>query len=75
VPVIAPIKSDANSSSTSLIKREKRRGDTGLLFYTSYRHSGITSTGSFGTIDQNILVSIVHLFDNIDKVSVHPDII
>ena len=27
------------------------------------------------TINQNILVSIVHLFDNIDKVTGHPDII
>jgi hypothetical protein len=31
--------------------------------------------GSFGNINQNILVSIVHLFDDIDKVSGHPDII
>ena len=32
-------------------------------------HSEITDTGSFGTINQNILVSIVHLSDNVDKVS------
>jgi len=54
--------------------KEERKSRT-TLFYTSERHSEITGTGSFGTIDQNILVSIVHLFDNIDKVSGHPDII
>jgi len=77
VPVTAPIKPVRNSSSTSLIKREKRRGDNGqpCLFDTSQRHNGITGTGSFGTINQNIHVSIVHLFDDIDKVSGHPDLI
>jgi len=77
VPVTAPIKPYPNSSSTSLIKREKRRGDKGQPCFTPLkgRHSGITGTGNFGTINQNILVSIVHLFDNIDKVGGHPDII
>jgi hypothetical protein len=78
VPVTAPIKPVPNSSSTSLIKREKRRGDKGQPSFTPHkkkRCSGITGTGSFGIINQNILVSIVHLFNNIDKVSGHPDII
>ena len=38
-------------------------------------HSEITDTGSFGTINQNILVSIVHLSEDVDEVRGHPDII
>jgi len=44
-PVTAPIKPFPNSSSTSLKKREKRRGDRGQPCFTPIkRHSGITST-------------------------------
>jgi hypothetical protein len=60
-----------------LIKREKRRGDKGQPCFTPLK--GTVELPVLvvlaRTINQNILVSIVHSFDNIDKVSGHPDII